>query len=135
MKNVAFYSILEIDEFIISIGKTNLNKFILIINKFNNEKTQIYNNNINLKRDNLIEINDKNFAIGGNNIIYLYNLNGQNLFNVTKLKLNIVCMFKLNDNSYIFTGDKGEIMKTNSDNLKSFEIKKINIYMTKKLIQ
>ena len=124
MKNVAFYSILEIDDFIISMGKTNLNNLILIIHKFNNKKNQIYNNNINLKRDNLIEINDKNFAIGGNNIIYLYNLNGQNIFNVTKLKLNLVCMFKLNDNSYIFTGDKGEIIKTNSDNLKNFEIKK-----------
>ena len=57
MKNVAFYIILEIDDFIISIGKTNLNNLILIIHTF-----------------------------------------------------------KLNDNSYIFTGDKGDIKKTNSDN-------------------
>ena len=123
-KNSVFYSILEIDDFIISIGKTNLNKFILIIHKFNNNNIKIENNNINLKRENLIEINDKNFAIGGKNIIYLYNIKGENISNVTNLKLNIVNMIKLNDNSYIFTGENGEIIKTYSDDLKNVKIKK-----------
>ena len=94
-------------------------KKYLLIYSIENKKETIKNiEGIELYNKNLIKIDEKTFAFGGTNKIYIFNLKGES---VKELNLNfsVVCLYKLNNNSFVVSNDEGKLFLT--DNFDSFD--------------
>jgi WD40 repeat protein len=106
-----FFSILEMNKIFVSLLKdTNENNWIYIIYEDKiNDPIMISNNNLNIKKDNLIKFNDDEFLVGGNKKIFLYNIKGENVKEI-KISINVCVGLRLRNNSFLFGGNKGEIV-------------------------
>ena len=106
-----FISILEMNKSFVSLLKdTDENNWIYIIfEEKNNEPIMISNNNLNIKKDNLIKFNDSEFLVGGNKKIFLYNIKGENVKEI-KISINVCVGLRLKNNCFLFGGNKGEIV-------------------------
>ena len=106
-----FFSILEMNKIFVSLLKdTNENNWIYIIYEDKiNDPIMISNNNLNIKKDNLIKFNDDEFLVGGNKKIFLYNIKGENVKEI-KISINVCVGLRLKNNCFLFGGNKGEIV-------------------------
>ena len=96
--------------FVSLVKDTDGNNWIYIIfEEKNNEPIMISNNNLNIKKDNLIKFNDSEFLVGGNKKIFLYNIKGENVKEI-KISINVCVGLRLRNNSFLFGGNKGEIV-------------------------
>ena len=116
-----FYTIIEVSKNnIVSLFRNykNNKKFLLIYSIENKKEIKKNIDGIELYNKNLIKIDDKTFAFGGTNKIYIFNLKGES---VKELNLNfsVVCLCKLNNNSFVVSNDEGKLFLT--DNFDSFD--------------
>ena len=116
-----FYTIIEVSKNnIVSLLRNykNNKKFLLIYSIENKKEIKKNIDGIELYNKNLIKIDEKTFAFGGTNKIYIFNLKGES---VKELNLNfsVVCLYKLNNNSFVVSNDEGKLFLT--DNFDSFD--------------
>ena len=118
-KNGKFYSLLEVNEIIFSLLNFNNKKFLYFMNLNNKEERIKELNNINLKRENLIQLDNNHLIIGGNYVIYIYEINSNK---ETEIKCNyIICsLYILKDKGILFGDNIGNLIKIK--NIYNFEI-------------
>jgi WD40 repeat protein len=119
-QNGQFYSLLEINEIIFSLLSFKKKKFLhfMDLKKIKEEKKEL--NDINLKRENLIQLNDNNLIIGGIKVIYIYKINTKDEIEKIKCDYIICSLLLLKDNGILFGDDQGNLVKIKD--LKSFKI-------------
>ena len=120
-----FYSLLEVNEIIFSLLDFNNKKILYIMDLNKREERKENLQNINLKRENLVKLDDNNLLIGGNNVIYIYNIN-KNEENDINCNYIICSLYVLKDNRILLGDNNGNlIILENLLNL-NFEIIKEN---------
>jgi hypothetical protein len=109
-KEGKFYSLLEINEKIFSLLNYNNKNFLYIMDLKKKEENIKILENINLKRENLIKLDDNNLIIGGYNVIYIYDINKKE-----EIKIDcdyIICsLYLLKDKGILFGDNKGNLVK------------------------
>ena len=86
----------------------------------NNKEERIKElNNINLKRENLIQLDNNHLIIGGNYVIYIYEINSNKEIEI-KCDYIICSLYLLNDEGILFGDNKGILVKIK--NIFKFEI-------------
>ena len=116
-----FYTIIEVSKNnIVSLLRNfKENKKYLLIYSIENKKEIKKNiDGIELYNKNLIKIDEKTFAFGGMNKIYVYNIKGETIKELN-LDFSVVCLYKLNNNSFVVSNDEGKLFLT--DNFDSFD--------------
>ena len=105
-----FYSLLEINEKIFSLLNYNNKNFLYIMDLNKKEENIKILENINLKRENLIKLDDNKLIIGGYNVIYIYDINKKEEI---KIDCNyIICsLYLLKDKGILFGDNKGNLVK------------------------
>ena len=116
-----FYSLLEVNEIIFSLLDFNNKYYLYIMNLNKREERKKYLQNINLKRENLVKLNDNNLLIGGNNVIYIYNIN-KNEENDINCNYIICSLYVLKDNGILLGDNIGNLIKIKNLYLSNFEI-------------
>ena len=114
-----FYSLLEVNEIIFSLLNYDNKKILYFMNLNKKIDGKKIIENINLKRENLIQLNNNYLIIGGNNVIYIYDINNNE---ETPIKCNyIICsLYLLKDNGILFGDNCGNLVKIK--NIFNFEI-------------
>jgi hypothetical protein len=118
-ENGKFYSLLEVNEIIFSLLNFNNKKFLYFMNLNNKEERIKELNNINLKRENLIQLDNNHLIIGGNYVIYIYEINSNKEIEI-KCDYIICSLYLLNDEGILFGDNKGILVKIK--NIFKFEI-------------
>ena len=116
-----FYSLLEVNEIIFSLLDFNNKKILYIMDLNKREERKKYLQNINLKRENLVKLDDNNLLIGGNNVIYIYNINKNEEININ-CNYIICSLYVLKDNGILLGDNIGNLIKIKNLYLSNFEI-------------
>ena len=118
-KEGKFYSLLEINEKIFSLLGSGDKNFLYIMDLNKKEENIKILENINLKRENLIKLDDNNLIIGGYNVIYIYDINKKEEI---KIDCNyIICsLYLLKDKGILFGDNKGNLVKIK--NISNFQV-------------
>jgi WD40 repeat protein len=118
-ENGKFYSLLEVNEIIFSLLNYDNKKILYFMNLNKKIDGKKIIENINLKRENLIQLNNNNLIIGGIYVIYIYDINNNE---ETPIKCNyIICsLYLLKDNGILFGDNCGNLVKIK--NIFNFEI-------------
>ena len=104
-----FYSLLEVNEIIFSLLDFNNKNYLYIMNQNKREERKKKLKNINLKRENLVKLDDNNLLIGGNNVIYIYNIN-KNEENDINCNYIICSLYVLKDNRILLGDNNGNLI-------------------------
>ena len=118
-ENGKFYSLLEVNEIIFSLLNFENKKFLYFLNLNNKEERIKELNNINLKRENLIQLDNNHLIIGGNYVIYIYEINSNKEIEI-KCDYIICSLYLLNDKGILFGDNIGNLVKIK--NIYNFEI-------------
>ena len=116
-----FYSLLEVNEIIFSLLDFNNKKILYIMDLNKREERKKYLQNINLKRENLIKLDDNNLLVGGNYVIYIYNINKNEEININ-CNYIICSLYVLKDNGILLGDNIGNLIKIKNLYLSNFEI-------------
>ena len=106
-----FYTILEVSKNnIVGLMKNykNEKKYLLIYSIENKNEIITNINEIELYNKNLINIDNKTFAFGGINKIFVFNLKGEKIKELD-LDFSVICLYKLNNNSFIISNNEGKL--------------------------
>jgi hypothetical protein len=120
-ENGKFYSLLEVNEIIFSLLNYDNKKILYFMNLNKKIDGKKIIENINLKRENLIQLNNNYLIIGGIYVIYIYDINNNE---ETPIKCNyIICsLYLLKDNVILFGDNSGKLVKI-INIFNNFEIK------------
>ena len=106
-----FYTIIEVSKNnIVSLLRNYKdNKKNLLIYSIENKKEILKNiEGIELYNKNLIKLDNETFAFGGIKKIYVYNIKGETIKELD-LDFSVVCLYKLNNNSFIISNNEGKL--------------------------
>jgi len=109
-----FYTIIEISNNNLAslmMNKNDNHKYLFIhINK-NNENKMIEIDDLELYNKNLINLGNDNFAFGGINKIYVFNIKGE-MINQLDANSNVICLYQLNNQKILISCQNGQLFLT-----------------------
>ena len=110
-----FFTIIEMSNYIVSLMKDyKKSKKYLLICSIQNKNPNMKNiDDIELYIKNLIKLKNETFAFGGLNKIFVYNLKGESIKEL-KVDYSVICLYELNNNSFIVSNDDGKLFLTNN---------------------
>ena len=120
-----FYTIIEVSKNnIVSLLRNYKdNKKNLLIYSIENKKEILKNiEGIELYNKNLIKLDNETFAFGGIKKIYVYNIKGETIKELD-LDFSVVCLYKLNNNSFIISNNEGKLFLINDSLINDFNSK------------
>ena len=120
-----FYSLLEVNEIIFSLLDFDNKKILYIMDLNKREERKKYLQNINLKRENLVKLDDNNLLVGGNYVIYIYNINKNEEININ-CNYIICSLYVLKDNRILLGDNNGNLIILENLLRLNFEIIKEN---------
>ena len=120
-ENGKFYSILEVNEIIFSLLNYDNKNILYFINLNTKKEGKKILENINLKRENLIQFDNNNLIIGGIKVIYIYEINNNKEIEI-KCDYIICSLYLLKDNVILFGDNSGKLLKI-INIFNNFEIK------------